>query len=194
MRWKPVITVLAGCLLFSGCKTFTSASYSGPLADFAKKIDPVYSKYVSIYSQEKEARQKGDVQKVMSLDMQGEATRQPLSDAIDEAMKTEKGKEIPFTQTGSQDKYTVTKIVFTGAFEYRSAGDVYTIFQADAIVKSPEERWKTETWKFVNKKGEVFSEVKFTNTSGAKSGPVNFSGEYVKLGDIDKNLDRILIP
>jgi hypothetical protein len=194
MRWKPVITVLAGCLLFSGCKHFTSASYSGPLADFAKKIDPVYSNYVSIYSQEKEARQKGDVQKVMSLDMQGEAIRQPLTDAIDEAMKTEKGKEIPFTQTGNQDKYTVTKIVFSGAFEDRSAGDVYTIFQAEAILKSPDERWKTETWKFVNKKGEVLTEGKFTNSSGAKSGPVTFHGDFEKLSDIDKNLDRIIIP
>lgn len=194
MRWQPVITVLAGCLLLSGCKNLTLASYSGPLADFARKIDPVYSKYVSIYSQEKEARQKGDVQKVISLDMQGEATRKPLKDAIDEAMKTEKGKEIPFTQTGSQDHYTVTKIVFTDANEDRDAGDLVPRFEAQANLKIPFKPWRPETWKFVNKKGEVLAEGSFSYSFPGKPGPVIFFGSAKKLSDIDKNLDRILIP
>jgi hypothetical protein len=189
MRCRLAILILLPCLFLCGCK-----SYSGPLADFSRKIDPSYSQYLDLFRQRTDAKSNGDEQKVASLDPQLNDTLSKLQDAIDKAKKTEKGKEIPFVQTGSQDGYTMNKIVFTGADILGAYGQVRAHFEGHATLKSNDRRWRESTWQFVNKKGEVLDEGLFVITSDARSGEVVFSGQVDNLGEINKDLDRIVIP
>ena len=197
MRVKLAIVSVLPLILFGGCKHFTSASYSGPLADFAKKIDPLYSQYVDTNQQLTKLSatvnptDSGQVQKLMARSTKFNTLGPQVSAAVDEALKTEKGKQISFSQTGSKEGFTMNSITFEGAFAYQ--GDISLHFEGHATLNSPAQHWKASIWKFVDKNGNVLASDQFTDTSNARSGNVTYYGNVMGLNELNKNFDHIVI-
>lgn len=197
MKWKLVISALLPLIVCGGCKHFATASYSGPLADFAKKIDPVYSKYADAYQQMQKAsaslnaQNSGDAQKVLALAAQIETLTPQIRSAIKNALKTEKGKQIPFTQSGGAEGFTLNKVTFEDAYPIQ--GDVSLHFEGHATLHSPDVRWKSVKWLFVDKNGATLASDVFTDTSDARSGPVTFYGNVIGLNKLSRNFDHIVI-
>lgn len=195
MSKKMFAAAMLAALLIAGCKHQASSSYSGQLASLVQKIDPAYSKYMKVNIDLKEAMKKGDVQQAQSLSMQLQNAASPeLDEAVKKAVVTEKGKQIPFTQTDGQEGFVVKSVTFSDAFN-NGGDDLEVNFLLNSDVKSKEMKWRKVSVKAVNAKGDVLVEdsaYNNTNTKTANSETIYYANFPRSLGKLN-GLDHLII-
>ena len=195
MSKKMFVAAVLAAMMIAGCKNPLLSSYSGQLASLVKKIDPAYSKYMKVKSDLKEAMKKGDVQKAQSLSMQLQNAAIPdLKEAVKTAVETEKGKQIPFTQTDGQEGFVVKSVTFDDAFN-NGGDDLEVNFLLNSDVKSKDMKWRKVSVKAVNAKGDVLVEepaFNNTNTKTAKGETIYYANFPQSLGKLN-GLDHLVI-
>jgi outer membrane murein-binding lipoprotein Lpp len=195
MPKKMFVAAMLAALLIAGCKSPFLSSYSGQLASLVKKIDPAYSKYMKLNSDLKEAMKKGDVQKAQSLSMQLQnGAISEMKEALKKAVETEKGKQIPFTQTDGQEGFVVKSVTFDNAFN-NGGDDLEVNFLLNSDIKSKERKWGKVSVKAVNAKGDVLVEdsaYNNTNTKTANGETIYYANFPQSLGKLN-GLDHLVI-
>jgi len=187
MSKKMFVAAVLAAMMIAGCKNPLFSSYSGQLASLVKKIDPAYSKYMKLNSDLKEAMKKGDVQKAQSLSMQlHNGAISELDEAVTKAVETEKGKQIPFTQSDGQEGFVVKSATFSG-LPRNSDGDLDVVFHLNSDVKSKERKWGVASVKAVNAKGDVLAEGSAYNNTNTKTA----TGETIYYGDFQQSLGKL---
>lgn len=181
------VAAMLAALLIAGCKSPFLSSYSGQLASLVKKIDPAYSKYMKLNSDLKEAMKKGDVQKAQSLSMQLHNGAIPeMKEALKKAVETEKGKQIPFTQTDGQEGFVVKSVTFDNAFN-NGGDDLEVNFLLNSDIKSKERKWGKVSVKAVNAKGDVLVEDSAYNNTNTKTA----TGETIYYANFPQSLGKL---